>query len=111
MNRDELIQVVAAVRNDVLEQVVLAEDLSRCSSPSERSAKRAERAKRVAKANGLIDRFVLRQVSDEPFETPEQAIQALAPIAVWIFGYLARQFAIMVIRAVWDSWNRRVDEQ
>jgi hypothetical protein len=110
MNRDHLIQVVAAVRNDVLVQVVPEEDMSLCSA-SDRSAKQADRKDRLARANRLIDRFILRQISTDPFETPEQAIKALAPIAVWFIGYIARQFAIMVIRAVWESWLKRVEQK
>jgi hypothetical protein len=51
------------------------------------------------------NRFFARMNSPFPYESAEQAIQSLAPVAVWFFGWAARQLAIAVIRFLWDRWR------
>ena len=51
------------------------------------------------------NRFFARMNSPFPYESAEQAIQSLAPVAIWFFGWAARQLAIAVIRFLWDRWH------
>lgn len=46
-------------------------------------------------------RFLDRMSSDAPFKTEDEAIAALAPIAIWIFRWAIRQLAIQVIKYLW----------
>lgn len=57
------------------------------------------------KARRYCRRFAAKMNSAEPYATPEEAIQALAPVAVWFIGWAARQFAIMVLKALWRHWH------
>lgn len=52
-----------------------------------------------------FNRFAVRMNSSRPFESPEEAIAAIAPAAFWIFGWAARQLAMAVIRFLWDRWH------
>ncbi len=61
--------------------------------------------KRQKKVAGYCGSFFKQMNSDKPFETPEEAVAALAPIAVWFIGWAARQFAIMVIKWLWNRWH------
>ena len=51
-------------------------------------------------------RFLNRMSSDTPFKTEEEAIAALAPVAVWIFRWALRKIAIEVIRYLWARLER-----
>lgn len=57
------------------------------------------------KVERYCNRFFVRMNSSQPFETPEDAIAAIAPVAVWFIGWAARQLAIAVIRFLWDRWH------
>jgi len=46
-------------------------------------------------------KFLDRMSSDAPFKTEEEAIYALAPVAIWIFRWAIRQLAIQVIKYLW----------
>jgi hypothetical protein len=50
--------------------------------------------------------FLNRMSSDAPFKTEEEAIAALAPIAIWFFRWALRQLAIQVIQYLWNRINR-----
>jgi hypothetical protein len=67
----------------------------------------AKRTKQVVQAHAYCDRFFQSMHSKAPFDSEEAAIQSLAPIAVWFIGWAARQFAFLVIRALWREWNRQ----
>ena len=76
-------------------------EITPCTSekPLNRNEKRS-----LAKARRYCDRFCER-MQDEPFSSEEDAINGLAPVAVWFFGWAARQFAILVIKALWRRWH------
>lgn len=77
--------------------------------PGQRWRQRVVRdVKKVQKVNRLCDQFFSAMESDSPYQTDEDAIQALAPIAVWFFGWAARQFAIAVLRWLWNRWHEDV---
>ena len=65
-----------------------------------------KRAKQIVQAHQHCDEFFHAMRSSQPFETEEQAIQSLAPVAIWFFGWAVRQFAIFVIKALWREYNR-----
>lgn len=50
--------------------------------------------------------FCVKMQSDHPYQSEEEAINGLAPVAFWIFGWAARQFAILVIKALWRRWHQ-----
>jgi hypothetical protein len=79
---------------------VFASNMMASGPGSEKYRRKQERA-----ANHYIDEFFIAQVRGQSFQTEEEAIQALAPVAVWFLWWVARQFAIMVIKAVWRAWN------
>ena len=62
-------------------------------------------AVRERKVNRYCDRFFAVMQSDAPFMDEDDAIQQLAPVAVWFIGWAARQFAIVVIRWLWAAWH------
>jgi hypothetical protein len=64
-----------------------------------------ERSKKIGKASKLCDRFFERMQTQSSFETEAEAINKLAPVAVWFIGWAARRFAIMVIKALWREWH------
>lgn len=61
---------------------------------------------KAATARRYCDEFCGRMQTDAPFASEDEAINSLAPMAVWIFGWAARQFAILVIRALWRRWHQ-----
>jgi hypothetical protein len=65
-----------------------------------------KRTKQIVQANRHCDEFFAAMRSESPFESEEQAIQSLAPIAIWFIGWAVRQFAIMVIKALWREYSR-----
>jgi len=52
-------------------------------------------------------RFLGVMSSDAPFKTEEEAIAALAPVAIWIFRFALRQLAIQVIKYLWARLETR----
>lgn len=62
--------------------------------------------RKVEKARRYCDDFCYWMQSDYAFRNEEEAINSLAPAAVWIFGWAARQFAILVIKALWRRWHQ-----
>lgn len=92
-NHDKARRVTAAVLNEVL-PVACVRD---CDY---KSIRKAERAQKYCSA------FCVKMQSREPFATPEEAVAALAPVAVWFIGWAARQFAIMIIKALWHHWHQ-----
>lgn len=76
--------------------------------PLSASASHTERLSHVnerRKVERYCNRFFVRMNSSRPFESPEEAISAIAPIAVWFVGWAARQFAIAVIHFLWARWH------
>lgn len=66
---------------------------------------RRKHAKDLEATERHCRRFAALMESDAPFETVDDAIMALAPIAVWFIGWAARQLAILVIKAIWRRWT------
>jgi hypothetical protein len=64
-----------------------------------------QRQSKLETVRGYCNRFVSTMESDAPFESEAEAIQKLAPVTVWFIGWLARRFAIMVIKAAWRRWH------
>lgn len=64
------------------------------------------RSQKERRAKRYCDAFCAKMQSREPFATPEEAVAALAPVAVWFIGWAARQFAIMIIKALWHHWHQ-----
>ena len=64
------------------------------------------RSQKERKAKRYCDAFCVKMQSREPFATPDEAVAALAPVAVWFIGWAARQFAIMIIKALWHHWHQ-----
>ena len=56
------------------------------------------------KAERYCNNFCRAMIHD-PFASEQDAINAIAPAAVWIFGWAARKFAILVIKALWRRWH------
>ena len=52
-------------------------------------------------------RFLDRMNGDSPFQSEEEAIATLAPVAIWIFRWALRQLAIQVIRYLWSRWQAK----
>jgi hypothetical protein len=50
-------------------------------------------------------RFLDRMHSDNKFASEEDAIAALAPIAIWVFRWALRQLAIQAIRYLWKRMH------
>lgn len=42
---------------------------------------------------------------DQPYGSVDEAVNKIAPIVIWGFGWLSRQFAIMVIKWLWNRWH------
>ena len=62
--------------------------------------------RQAAKADRYCNTFIENMNSETPlYESEDAAINAIAPIAVWFFGWAARQFAIWVIKALWREWH------
>lgn len=85
-------------RNRLLEDAVvsLCPMISAATKPSGKPVRQNE-----ASVRKYGTKFLDRMSSDAPFETEEEAIAALAPVAVWIFRWALRQLAIQVIRYLW----------
>lgn len=77
------------------------EPLSASASPLQRLNHTNERRS----VERYCNRFFARMNSSRPFESPEEAISAIAPVAVWIFGWAARQFAMAVLHFLWARWH------
>jgi hypothetical protein len=57
------------------------------------------------KARRYCAAFAAKMQSSEPFQSVDEAVQALAPVAIWFFGRVARRFAIMILKALWRHWH------
>ena len=88
-------------RNRVTSAVMADISGLQAGGPVRRRATERERRQ----AQSLCDRFCDRMESMQAFSTREEAIESLAPIAVWIIGLAARQFAIWVITRLWERWH------
>lgn len=65
-----------------------------------------DRSKKERRAKRYCEAFCAKMQTVEPFATPDEAVAALAPVAVWFIGWAARQFAIMIIKALWHHWHQ-----
>ncbi len=92
--------VLAEIRNAVLSEVCPESSLMSATAKKERS-------KRLDKANAYCDAFMNRMQTDEPFESVDEAICEIAPIAIGFLWWAARQFAIFVIKSLWRHWMAR----
>lgn len=92
--------ILAEIRNAVIAETCPESSLMSASG-------RKERSKRVEKANSYCDAFMQRMQSDEPFESIDDAICEIAPVAVWFLGWAARQFAMFVLKSLWRHWTAR----
>jgi hypothetical protein len=86
-----------------IRRTVLMEVVPMCDQHN--AQHRAKQARQIRDANRYIDQFFDVMLSDDYFITEQHAINSLAPTAVWIFGWVARRFAIMVIKALWRRWH------
>ncbi len=87
----------------------LISDIQREVCPLSASADKAARRKHardLEAVEGHCRRFIAVMDSGSPFETVDDAIMALAPVAWWFIGWAARQLAILVIKAIWKRWNQ-----
>lgn len=73
------------------------------ASPSEKSHAKSK----SAKVRRWGNRFFDRMESSNPFESEAEAVEAIAPIVIWGFGWAARQLAIMVLSYLWNQWLKR----
>lgn len=79
-----------------------------CPIISGASASEKSRAKNEsAKVRRWGNRFFDRMESERPFKNETEAVEAIAPIVIWGFGWAARQLAIMVITYLWNHWMKR----
>jgi len=65
----------------------------------------AQRPDRIVEANRYCDQFFGRMLSEKRYATEAEAINSMAPIAIWFIGWATRQFAIAVIRCLWRHWS------
>jgi hypothetical protein len=86
-----------------IRRAVLMEVVPMCDQAN--AQHRSRQARQVRDANRYCDQFFDVMLSDDYFITEQHAINSLAPTAVWIFGWIARQFAIRVIKALWRRWH------
>jgi len=49
------------------------------------------------------ERFLDRMAGNTPYKTEEEAISAMAPIAIWLFRWALRQIVIQVVRYLWKA--------
>lgn len=84
--------------NSLLEDAVvtLCPMISAAAKPSGKPLRRNE-----AHVRKYGTQFLNRMSGDAPFKTEEEAIAALAPIAIWFFRWAIRQLAIQVIKYLW----------
>lgn len=68
-----------------------------------------EHAKTRERASRYCYRFAAHMQSDMPYQSDTEAINALAPVAVWFIGWAARQFAIAVIKLLWNRWHSNAE--
>ena len=61
--------------------------------------------KKQKRVRNLCQRVFQGMSGDKPYGSVEEAINGIAPVAFWIFGWAARQFAIMVIKWLWNRWH------
>jgi hypothetical protein len=79
-----------------------------CPVVSGASEKEQAHAKnQSAKVRKWGNRFFDRMEGRSPFQSEEEAIEAIAPVVIWGFGWAARQLAMMVIRFLWRQWVHR----
>lgn len=69
------------------------------------SKARRKRIKERELAVMYCARFSDRMQSHAPYRSRDEAIQKLAPVAVWFLGWAARQFAIAIIKLLWERWH------
>lgn len=84
-------------------------DVMGVACPAERVGSQAhliEQDRKRERAKRYCYRFASHMQSDMPYQSEAEAITALAPVAVWIFGWAARQFAIYVIKLIWNAWHK-----
>lgn len=90
-------EVKQSIRRNVMQRVIPVAGTS--------AADHQRQAAQIRQANKYCDSFFDQQEFGSPFETEQDAVNAMAPIAVWFIGWAARQFAIMVIKALWREWS------
>ncbi len=61
--------------------------------------------RRMSQAKPYCRKFTAQMQFGVPYQTEAEAINALAPVAFWFFGWAARQFAIYVIKLLWARWH------
>lgn len=70
------------------------------------------RSSESVKIERWVDVFSQTMNSDSPYRTVDEAIAAIAPIAItllgFVFRYAIRQLAIAVIKFVWARWHEPV---
>ncbi len=66
-----------------------------------------ENEKRRRRVDRWCDKFIDGMLGPKPYQSEEEAIGAIAPVAVWFIGWAVRQLAIAVLRSLWKRWNER----
>jgi hypothetical protein len=98
------LETLQAIRNRVIQQVIPV-------SSSLNEKQRKERDGKIIKANRYCDLFFAEMLTGNGLRSEAEAIQKIAPVAIWFIGWLARQFAVQVIKALWREWHNTTGVQ
>ena len=97
MKRCRGVKEVDSIKRDAIEKFC----------PVASSEKR--RSSESVKIERWVDGFSRTMNSDAPYKTVDEAVDAIAPIAItllgFVFRYAMRQLAIAVIKFVWARWH------
>jgi hypothetical protein len=94
-------------KRGVAEVDVIKRDAIERFCPVTSSGKKSQSEAR--KIEKWVDAFAEAMNGETPYKTVDEAVAALAPIAITLFGfifrYALRKLAIAVIRFAWSRWN------
>ena len=74
-----------------------------CPRTGEKDAAVADKREKTVRRYG--GRFLDRMQGEAKFSSEEEAVAALAPIAIWVFRWALRQLAIRAIRYLWKRMH------
>lgn len=64
------------------------------------------------RVSGWVDAFAKEMNGDAPYQNVDEAVNAIAPIAItflgFVFRYAIRKLAIAVIKFCWEKWSEPV---
>lgn len=88
---------------------IKADAIERFCPVTSNGKKSSREAEKIA---AWVDSFTTKMNSDKPYETVDEAVEALAPIAITLFGFMfrwaIRKLAIAVIKFSWSRWHEPV---